>query len=197
MSAPTARPPTKLVAEICPTANKFCPWAKRRPMDEGITYVHIDVNSLPMENMIHAESMVAYHHGKSGRHHQTFRLSLNDAMVSELYISANPYFSDGVMPRFVHEAYRVLESNGNLVFFNGYIPLPSGVMMGFWTKGNEGKPLHTPHLLRPNREESILLHQFFKPLDLDEHNLFLSERGLGRATELEPGMNVSVFVRKS
>lgn len=198
MSAGTpTKQAVKLVVEICPPGRPFCPWVKKLPMGEGIRYVHIDVGSLPTRHLAGTRTTMPHHHGRNWQQHNPALLpSLNDATVSEFYISSNPYLSGQVMPALVREARQVLESAGNLVFFNGYIPAIGGIVVDFEHGCAGTRNPKPPPMVFPHNEMTVLFQDFFRPLTLQEHIKFLTERGLGNATELEPGVNVSVLVKK-
>jgi hypothetical protein len=161
-----------------------------------------DIRALPTHSLGDDEQPSLRHRRKSGirRQGDALALSLHKASVSEFYLSlvaTNPYIYPWVLPALVREAHRILRAEGLLVFFNGYPRSQHSVVVDF----TDGRT----HLLcsHASRKQSYcsetvgLLGDLFKALTLEEHKLFLAERGLTGAYELEPGKEVSVLVRKT
>ena len=216
----------RLVAEICHPAKPFCPWAKRpaaggpepdvkiryavhmpgsrpAPLSDGITYAGFDVRALPSRGLSHDAPNPLLRPGKNGvviyEDGKEITLSLGAGTIAEFYLSSvatNPYLRSWVMPALVHEARRILEIEGKLVFFNGYAETSGGVTVDFKT-GAVVLRKGSPHIANSHGETADLLGKFFTPLGLEGHTAFLIQRGFSGATELEPGIHVSVFVRTS
>lgn len=196
MNGCMVRPTAKVVAEIGHPSTSF--WAKRKQVPEG--HIGLDIHPKHTRSMANTETIPPLRLINAPKQlGEDATLPFEMGTVREIYlhmITTNPFIHSWIVPFLVSEAHRVLEDSGNLVFFNGYLRSPCSVLVDFESRQAVLSPQPTNRSLYNYEVMISYLNSLFTPLSLEEHNLFLAEKRLGRATELEPGVNVSVLIRK-